>query len=113
VSKKVDEVMADDDNSDEISQQPPLGDYPEKSERRERVQHVAQPGLFGRIGQFLRDVRAEMRRVSWPSVKEVKNTTIITLVAVVFFAIYLFAVDRLWTFLLTQLGQLLNRITGV
>ena len=112
MSKKVDEVMADDDNSDEISQSP-TGDFPEKPERRERVRHGAQPGLFDRIGQFLRDVRAEMRRVSWPSAKDVKNTTIITLVAVVFFAIYLFAVDRLWTFLLTQLNHLLNWITGV
>lgn len=112
MSKKVDEVMADDDNSDEISQ-PSSGDYAEKPERRERVQHGAQPGLFGRIEQFLRDVRGEMRRVSWPSAKDVKNTTIITLVAVVFFAVYLFAVDRLWTFLLTQLNHLLNWITGV
>jgi preprotein translocase subunit SecE len=69
-------------------------------------------GLFGRLVQFLRDVRAEMKRVSWPSPTEVKNTTIITLVAVVFFAVYLFMVDRIWTFLLTQLNQLLNSITG-
>jgi preprotein translocase SecE subunit len=49
-----------------------------------------------------------LKRVSWPSAKEVKNTTIITLVAVVFFAIYLFAVDQAWTFLLTQLNTFLN-----
>jgi preprotein translocase subunit SecE len=112
VSKKVDEVMADDDNSDEISQEPGLGGYAEKPERRERVERPVQAGLFSRIVQFLRDVRGEMRRVSWPSAKDVKNTTIITLVAVVFFAVYLFAVDRLWTFLLTQLNRLLNIITG-
>jgi preprotein translocase subunit SecE len=64
------------------------------------------------MSQFLRDVRAEMRRVSWPSVKEVKNTTIITLVAVVFFAIYLFLVDRIWAFLLLQLNHLLGWMTG-
>ena len=52
----------------------------------------AGPGL-ARLGQFLRDVRAEMRRVSWPTLNEVKNTTIITLVAVIFFAVYLFLVD--------------------
>jgi preprotein translocase subunit SecE len=57
-------------------------------------------------------VRAEMKRVSWPSFKEVKNTTIITLIAVVFFAIYLFMVDRVWAFLLLQLNHLLNWMTG-
>jgi preprotein translocase SecE subunit len=53
-----------------------------------------------------------MKRVSWPSVNEVKNTTIITLVAVIFFAVYLFVVDRIWAFLLLQLNHLLNWLTG-
>jgi preprotein translocase subunit SecE len=57
-------------------------------------------------------VRAEMRRVSWPSAKEVKNTTIITLIAVIFFAVYLFLVDRVWSFLILQLNHFLNWLTG-
>ena len=69
-------------------------------------------GPLDRMAQFLRDVRAEMKRVSWPSVKEVKNTTIITLIAVVFFAIYLFSVDRVWAFLLEQLRHLISWMTG-
>jgi preprotein translocase subunit SecE len=60
----------------------------------------------------LRDIRAELRRVSWPTANEVKNTTIITLVAVVFFAIYLFTVDKIWSFLLVQLSNLLKWLTG-
>jgi preprotein translocase subunit SecE len=62
--------------------------------------------------QFLRDVRAEMKRVSWPSVNEVKNMTIITLVAIIFFAIYLFAVDHIWVYLLNGLSRVLNWMTG-
>lgn len=80
--------------------------------RRERGLSGRREGPIGRLSKFLRDVRAEMKRVSWPSAKEVKNTTIITLVAVVFFAIYLFLVDRIWVFLLTQLNQLLTWLTG-
>lgn len=68
------------------------------------VQH----GFFERTAQFLRDTRAEMRRVSWPSAVMVKNTTIITLVAVVFFALYLFAIDRVWAFLIERLRGLLG-----
>ena len=60
-------------------------------------------GFFSRTTQFLRDTRAEMRRVSWPTANEVKNTTIITLIAVVFFAVYLFGVDRVWGFLIEHL----------
>ncbi|HAF15219.1 MAG TPA: preprotein translocase subunit SecE [Blastocatellia bacterium] len=64
------------------------------------------------MSEFLRDVRAEMKRVSWPSATEVKNTTIITIIAVIFFAVYLFLVDRVWSFLLIQLNHLLNWMTG-
>jgi preprotein translocase subunit SecE len=113
VSKKVDEVMADDDDSDEISRESPSEGYADKPERRDKPQRAGQVGYFDRVSQFLRDVRAELRRVSWPSAKDVKNTTIITLIAVVFFAVYLFAVDRLWSFLLTQLNHLLNWIMGI
>ena len=66
-------------------------------------QRATTPGFFARLGQFIRDTRAEMRRVTWPSATEVKNTTIITLIAVVFFALYLFGVDRVWAFLIDHL----------
>jgi preprotein translocase subunit SecE len=83
-----------------------------KGARKERGLSGPRVGALGRMSQFLRDVRAEMKRVSWPSAKEVKNTTIITLIAVIFFAIYLFLVDRVWAFLLLQLNHLLNWMTG-
>ena len=66
-------------------------------------QRAAAPGFFARTGQFVRDTRGEMRRVSWPTATEVMNTTKITLVAVVFFALYLFGVDRVWSFLIEHL----------
>ena len=80
--------------------------------RRERGLSGHRVGPFDRLAHFIRDVRAEMKRVSWPTLNDVKNTTIITLIAVVFFAVYLFLVDRIWTFALTQLNQFLNWITG-
>ncbi len=71
--------------------------------RRERGLAGPRTGFIQRTSQFIRDTRAEMRRVSWPTANEVKNTTIITLIAVIFFAIYLFGVDRVWSFLIEHL----------
>ncbi|SRR5712691_6496307 len=91
--------MSEEDN--EISES-----LPERAPaaRREPAKARASGGsFFARTAQFLRDTRAEMRRVSWPTANEVKNTTIITLIAVVFFAIYLFGVDRVWAFLIEHL----------
>ncbi|PYS70751.1 MAG: preprotein translocase subunit SecE [Acidobacteria bacterium] len=51
-----------------------------------------------------------MRRVSWPTATEVKNTTIITLVAVVFFSVYLFLVDQGLSRLILGLDWLLEKI---
>ena len=72
----------------------------------------AQQNAFGRIPQFLRDVRAEMRRVSWPDAATVKNTTIITLVAVIFFAIYLFLVDLGLTYLVKGIDWVIARVAN-
>jgi preprotein translocase subunit SecE len=88
-----------------------FGEGPEgKVARRERG-HGA-PSVLGRLVQFLHDVRAEMKRVSWPTLSHVQNTTIITLIAVVFFAIYLFLVDLGMTYLITGLEWLVSKIAG-
>jgi preprotein translocase subunit SecE len=72
-----------------------------------------QPGLASRIAQFLRDTRAEMKRVSWPDLATVKNTTIITLVAVIFFAIYLFVVDLGMTYLVKGIDWVIARLASL
>lgn len=54
-----------------------------------------------------------MKRVSWPTPTQVQNTTIITLIAVVFFAIYLFLVDMGMTQLVKGIQWLLAKIVGL
>ena len=85
-----------------------FGEGPEaRPARRERAEaEHEREGFFDRSGKFVRDVRAELGRTSWPSAVQVRNTTIITIIAVAFFAGYLFVVDRLFTFLLDQLAKL-------
>lgn len=41
------------------------------------------PGLFGRIARFIREVVAEMRKVNWPSRKELLTYTSVVIVFVV------------------------------
>ena len=90
--------MAETDNPDAPIVAPRsarFGEGPEgKVARRERGHTGQKSGPVGRIGQFLHDVRAELKRVSWPTMTHVQNSTLITLVAVAFFAVYLFGVDQ-------------------
>ena len=50
-------------------------------------------GWWQRSREFLREVRNEMKRVTWPSQKEVYATTIVVILTSVFFGLYLFGVD--------------------
>jgi len=51
-----------------------------------------------------------MRRVSWPGLAEVQNTTIITIIAVIFFAVYLFVIDQGLSRLIVGLDWLIEKI---
>jgi len=46
-----------------------------------------------RVVRFYGDVKSELKKVTWPSRKEVYGTTIIVILTVFFFGAYLFVVD--------------------
>ena len=50
-------------------------------------------GRFDRARTFLTEVRNELKRVTWPSQKEVYATTVVVILVSVFFGLYLFALD--------------------
>ena len=51
-----------------------------------------------------------MKRVSWPTLTNVQNTTIITLIAVLFFGLYLFLIDQGMAGLVHGLAWLVEKI---
>ena len=106
--------MAEIDNPDAPIGAPRPSSYSERGEGKvaRRDHGGAQQNFIGRIPQFIRDTRAEMKRVSWPNAATVKNTTIITLVAVVFFAIYLFVVDLGMTYLVKGIDWVIARLAN-
>ena len=50
-------------------------------------------GWWQRATEFLTEVRNEMKRVTWPSQREVYATTVVVILTSVFFGLYLFGVD--------------------
>jgi len=61
-----------------------------------------------RFINYLRDVRNEAKKVTWPSRREVINTTLVVIVAVVFFGFYLFLWDVVFSWILTKVETLLK-----
>ncbi len=65
-------------------------------------------GWWGNFTTFLTEVRNELKRVTWPSRKEVYATTIVVILTSVFFGLYLF----LWDFGLNSLFQWIFKRLG-
>lgn len=55
------------------------------------------------IKSYVEDLKAEMRRVTWPSWNQVRATTIVVIVAVFGFAFYFAIVDMAITKLITKI----------
>jgi preprotein translocase subunit SecE len=60
-------------------------------EENAALQKVKEPGK--KLGDFLSDVRSEMRKVSTPSKEETRTTTAVVIVTVFAFAAYFWIVD--------------------
>jgi preprotein translocase subunit SecE len=68
----------------------------ERDKRREAaVRRPAQPERTKRTGprQFLREVRQELRKVAWPSRRELLAYTMVVLVSVVVLTTFVFGLD--------------------
>ena len=73
--------------------------------RSEFLEKTLEPikGLPERVSDYLKEVRVELQRVSWPSRKEVYGTTIVVLVCVFFFGFYLWVTDSVIGLLMDNL----------
>ena len=71
------------------------GDKPRAPERRFQPQPGAPELKKKRIGPraYLGEVRAELKKVQWPTRKEVVNSTTVVLIAVVFMTALIFGFD--------------------
>jgi len=49
--------------------------------------------MLKKIGQFLKEVRIELAKVTWPSKRETFYSTIVVLIFVIFTSLYLGLVD--------------------
>jgi preprotein translocase subunit SecE len=59
--------------------------------------------MIQKLVNFVKDVRTEMAKVSWPTKDQLKGQTIIVIAVTMFFAVFIFGIDHL-------LGRLLSFI---
>jgi preprotein translocase subunit SecE len=66
-------------------------------------------GWWSNTRTFLTEVRNEMRRVTWPSRREVYATTLVVLLTAMFFGVYLWGLDLA----LDRIVRWVFRLSGV
>lgn len=65
------------------------------------------------VGQFYRNTRAELDKTSFPSSDDVKKTVVIVIINVIFFALFLYAVDFGWSQIVAGLKWLVSQIAAI
>jgi len=71
--------------------------------------HLPKLPIGQRIVKFYHDVILEMKKVAWPVRSQVWSTTIVVLIAVVFFGFYLFGCDYTFNQLFKLLEKTINK----
>lgn len=61
---------------------------------------------YKRLTNFLKDVKAEVKKVTWPARHEVYSTTLVVIIATIFFGFYLFFMDVIFSWVITQIKSL-------
>ena len=64
---------------------------------------AAEPGFFKRIINFLRDVRTEIGKVTWPSKEEIRKATTVIVIFVTALGLLIGLMDAILQFLLVRM----------
>jgi preprotein translocase subunit SecE len=81
-------------------------DQPVKTGKPGKAPAPPKPGFFARLGNYFRDVRSEMKRVVWPTRPEVINSSVVVIVALIFFAVFIALTDVVVQRVVTALGSI-------
>jgi preprotein translocase subunit SecE len=58
-----------------------------------------------KIKEFLLDVQKEMKKVSWPTQKELVDYTIVVVIFTIILAVFIFGVDQVYSTVLETIYQ--------
>jgi len=56
----------------------------------------SKPNFFARIANYFREVKSELKKVVWPSLKKVRQNTLIVIIYVLIVGLVIWALDMLF-----------------
>lgn len=80
------------------------------AKKSEKDDKNKKPSLWKRATGFFKDVRGELKRVTWPSKQDVLRWSAVVVVALLFFGIYVVILDGIVTQILVGISGLSNLV---
>ena len=79
----------------------------DKADKDKKPDKQKKPGIFARIGKWLKEMKSELKKVQWPTRKQTVNNTLIVIACVIVVGVFIWifdyiagsAIDVLLTFL--------------
>ncbi|MBO5248396.1 MAG: preprotein translocase subunit SecE [Clostridia bacterium] len=65
-------------------------------EKKDKKPAAKKPGVFKRIWAFIKGIRSELKKVTWPTFRQVVNNTLVVIVVVVGSGVFIGLVDLLF-----------------
>lgn len=76
-----------------------------KIEEKKAKVSKSNKGRMDQIRRFFGETRAEMRKIVWPTPKQVVNNTVVVLVAILVVGVFIWALDALSSYGLSLIFQ--------
>jgi preprotein translocase subunit SecE len=81
-------------------------DKPVKTGKPGKAPSAEKPNFFAKMVGYFRDVRAEMKRVVWPTRAEVLNSSVVVITTLIFFIAFITLTDLLVVQILKLIAKL-------
>lgn len=66
-----------------------------KKEKKVSKPAEQKPGLFARIGKWVRELRSELKKVQWPTKKQTVNNTLVVIACVLIVGVCIWIFDAI------------------
>ena len=65
----------------------------DKAPKDKKSEKKSKPGVFARIGRWLRELKSELKKVQWPTTKQTANNTAIVIICVIIVGLFIWVFD--------------------
>ena len=86
--------MAENEKLEQTAQT--ASDKADKAKKDKKSEKKSKPGVFARIGKWLKDMKSELKKVQWPTRKQTVNNTLIVIAVTLIAAVFIYGIDTVF-----------------